>query len=73
MYIFDILCVYVYVCVCRLANNRVRRAGAEALSSMLRVNKCVRLLDLNKNRMGNAGVEMIADALTVNNSLTSLQ
>jgi hypothetical protein len=51
----------------------VRRAGAEALSSMLRVNKCVRLLDLNKNRMGNAGVEMIADALTVNNSLTSLQ
>ena len=58
---------------CRLKNNKIRMEGAIAFSTLLKSNKSLLYLDLDRNRLGDAGAEVLAEALKMNNSLKRLR
>ena len=48
---------------CRLQHYGIGKKGAPALGASLRVNVCMRALDLSDNGLGSAGVRSLVDAL----------
>ena len=55
-----------------LNGNQLGDAGAEAIAAMLRTNRSLTFLDLERNKIGDAGAEAIAAMLRTNRSLTVL-